>query len=79
MPPVGDLMTGAPTPAESVDDPPSEPIAHVAISSGFFATLGVPLLAGRDGGAGTRAFVCRNFACELPVTDPEALRQQLDA
>ncbi|MDR9452221.1 MAG: thioredoxin domain-containing protein, partial [Acidimicrobiia bacterium] len=26
----------------------------------------VPLLAGRDGNGGTRAFVCRDFMCELP-------------
>ena len=38
----------------------------------------IPLLAGREGGGETKAFVCRNFACELPVTDPEALRRQLD-
>jgi uncharacterized protein YyaL (SSP411 family) len=37
-----------------------------------------PLLEGRtqlDGKA--TAYVCRNFACRLPVTDPEALRAQL--
>ena len=43
------------------------------------ATLaGLPLLEGRapiDGQA--TAFVCRNYACELPVTDPAALAKQL--
>jgi len=43
------------------------------------ATLaGLPLLEGRapiDGRA--TAFVCRNYACELPVTDPAALAKQL--
>jgi uncharacterized protein YyaL (SSP411 family) len=37
-----------------------------------------PLLAGRttvDGGA--TAYVCENFACQLPVTDPERLRELL--
>ena len=38
----------------------------------------VPLLAGRAGTADTRAFVCRYFVCELPVTDPDELRRQLD-
>jgi uncharacterized protein len=38
----------------------------------------IPLLAGRtmiDGRP--TAYVCRNFACRLPVTDPDALREQL--
>jgi len=41
---------------------------------------GVPLLEGRaaiDGRA--TAYVCRNYACELPVTDRAALAKQLDA
>ena len=41
---------------------------------------GVPLLADRptvDGKA--TAYLCRNFACELPTTDPEALGRQLSA
>ncbi len=38
----------------------------------------VPLLAGRDGSGTTRAYVCRDFMCELPVSDPDALRRQLD-
>jgi uncharacterized protein YyaL (SSP411 family) len=41
---------------------------------------GLPLLEGRTalGGKGT-AFVCRNYACELPATDPAELARQLGA
>jgi len=44
------------------------------------ASAGVPLLEGRaavDGKA--TAYVCRNYACELPVTERTALAGQLDA
>ena len=44
------------------------------------AAQGIPLLAERaavDGRA--TAYVCRNYACQLPVTDSDALRQQLEA
>ncbi len=38
----------------------------------------LPLLEGRDAGpTGAQAFVCRGFACELPTSDPDALRAQL--
>jgi uncharacterized protein YyaL (SSP411 family) len=38
----------------------------------------VPLLAGRDLVDGAAAaYVCRNFACQLPVTDPAVLRAAL--
>ena len=49
-----------------------------AIGADNAAVAGLPLLEGRgpvDGKA--TAFVCRNYACELPVTDPAALAQQL--
>jgi hypothetical protein len=40
----------------------------------------IPLLDGRVAIDGRpTAYVCRNFACRLPVTDPEALRDQLDS
>jgi uncharacterized protein YyaL (SSP411 family) len=44
------------------------------------AAAGVPLLQGRaliD--AKATAYVCRNYACELPVTDRAALARQLEA
>jgi uncharacterized protein YyaL (SSP411 family) len=42
-------------------------------------TSQVPLLAGREALAGrATAAVCANFTCRLPVTDPDALRHQLD-
>ena len=53
------------------------PGAVLALGNGTDAP--VPLLAGRgliDGGAA--AYVCRHFTCRLPVTDPAALRAELD-
>jgi uncharacterized protein YyaL (SSP411 family) len=54
----------------------ASPGAVLALGDG--AEAAVPLLAGRglvDGQAA--AYVCRNFACQLPVTDPAALRAAL--
>jgi uncharacterized protein YyaL (SSP411 family) len=44
------------------------------------AAAGLPLLEQRQpvGGRAT-AFVCRNYACDLPATDPATLGRQLDA
>jgi uncharacterized protein YyaL (SSP411 family) len=40
---------------------------------------GIPLLEGRDAVEGkAAAYVCRNYACELPTTDPAALASQLE-
>jgi uncharacterized protein YyaL (SSP411 family) len=40
---------------------------------------GIPLLEGREAvGGKPTAYVCRNYACELPVTDRESLARQLD-
>ena len=54
---------------------------HVAMAVATGTGSQVPLLADRtpspDGSA--RAFVCRNFVCELPVTDPVSLAAQLDS
>jgi hypothetical protein len=44
------------------------------------ATAGLPLLEGRGAVDGKpTAYVCRNYACDLPVTDRAALARQLDA
>jgi hypothetical protein len=54
----------------------ASPGAVLALGDGTEGT--VPLLEGRglvDGRAA--AYVCRNFACQLPVTDPAALRAAL--
>src|SRR5207245_1174021 len=41
---------------------------------------GIPLLQSREAiGGKPTAYVCRNYACELPVTDRESLARQLDA
>ncbi len=52
---------------------------HVALAPAETPTDAVPLLADRPASAdgSARAFVCRDFVCELPVTDPAALASQL--
>ena len=43
------------------------------------AASAVPLLAGRDQLDGRpAAYVCRNFACRAPTSDPDELARQLD-
>ncbi len=48
------------------------------LAPGSGDTTPVPLLQHRTpGGAGAQAFVCRDFVCELPVTDTATLEAQL--
>jgi len=43
------------------------------------SAAGIPLLEGRGVVDGKpTAYVCRNYACELPVTDAAALGRQLE-
>ncbi len=56
---------------------PNRVVAGAAGADGA-ATAGLPLLEGRGPVDGKpTAFVCRNYACELPVTDAAALGRQL--
>jgi hypothetical protein len=51
-----------------------------AIDGHHELAVGVPLLEGRGAINGkATAYVCRNYTCELPVTDRDALAKQLDA
>ncbi|NIA26244.1 MAG: DUF255 domain-containing protein [Gammaproteobacteria bacterium] len=52
------------------------PDVALAVDRDGSATKVVPLLEGRATGS-TLAYVCRNFQCALPVSDPEALRRLL--
>ncbi|HWC48236.1 MAG TPA: thioredoxin domain-containing protein [Solirubrobacterales bacterium] len=56
-----------------------QPRPHLVLAGGPEGSEEPPLLAGRptvdDRPA---AYVCQNFTCQLPVTDPEELRQQLE-
>ena len=52
---------------------------HVVLAPATSPTDQVPLLAGRGGSAETLAYVCRNFVCDLPTSDPGRLAEQLTA
>ena len=55
-------------------------VAAGAVAGEASASAGIPLLEGRGTVDGKpTAYVCRNYACELPVTDVAVLAQQLDA
>ena len=43
------------------------------------ADASIPLLAGRDRRDEPTAYVCEHYTCRTPVTEPEALRAQIDA
>jgi len=54
------------------------PGAVLAVGDGDGASEPIPLLAGKGSvGGQPAAYVCRNFSCQAPVTDPEQLRAAL--
>ena len=63
-------------PAEVVvlDRPDPLRVARLGTSPGAVVVTGGPLAQGRPTGA---AYVCRGYVCELPTTDAEHLREQL--
>jgi uncharacterized protein YyaL (SSP411 family) len=70
---VGDAASGADALARTV----RERFRPFTVLAGG-QTDGVPLLAGRDTvGGRAAAYVCERFACQAPVTDPEALTRLL--
>ena len=55
-----------------------EPLFHLVLAGGPEGAERPPLLADRTTVDGkTTAYVCENFTCQLPVTDPEDLRKRL--
>jgi hypothetical protein len=50
---------------------------HIALAVSANGSDAVPLLEGRTGVDGARAFLCQGFVCELPTSDPERLAEQL--
>ena len=75
---VGDLDDPATMALLEVASAGYAPNRVVAASSLRDGPSAVPLLADRTRLDGRpTAYVCRNFACRLPVTDPDALREQL--
>jgi uncharacterized protein len=51
---------------------------HLVLAGGIEGSEQPPLLAGRTAVDGKpAAYVCENFACQLPVTEPDELRRQL--
>ncbi len=58
---------------------PNRVVAGMAVSDAGAAAAGIPLLEGRSVIDGrTTAYVCRHYACQLPVTDRDDLARLLD-
>jgi uncharacterized protein YyaL (SSP411 family) len=56
-----------------------QPRPHLVVAGGPEGNDQPPLLAGRTTVDGKpAAYVCENFTCRLPVTDPEELKRQLE-
>jgi len=70
--------------AGPADDPRTRELHRTALLSPVPAVVaagtGVPLMEGRVPVEGRpAAYVCRDFACRMPVTEPGALKDELAA
>ena len=71
---VGEALVAGPAEVVVLDRPDLLEVAFRATSPGAVVVTGGPLAEGREAGA---AYVCRGFVCELPTTDADRLREQL--
>ncbi len=71
---VGEAFVAGPAEVVVLDRPDLLAVARLATTPGAVVAVNGPLAEGREPGA---AYVCRQFVCELPTTDPARLREQL--
>jgi uncharacterized protein YyaL (SSP411 family) len=85
--PVVEIALVAPAPGDGLGSLATEVFARYLpnrvvtgmVAGDVSAAAGIPLLEGRGSVEGKpTAYVCRNYACELPVTDRAALGRQLE-
>jgi uncharacterized protein YyaL (SSP411 family) len=69
-----EAMVAGPAEVVVLDRPDLLRVARLATSPGAVVVTGGPLARERSSGA---AYVCRGFVCELPTTDVDRLREQL--
>ena len=85
-----DFLRGRPVEIALVGDPADERtraldkvlsatfLSQRVIARGDGSTTSQPLLRGKGPvGGSPAAYICRNYACDLPITDPETLRTKL--
>ena len=71
---VGEALLAGPAEVVVLDRPDLLRVARLGTSPGAVVVTGGPLAEGRPAGA---AYVCRQFVCEAPTTEPGRLAEQL--